>query len=248
MGTSCYCFTRGWMPSSELEETGSCSKQSRHELEHWMSTPSRVMAYMELGGRFQDIIDGIVSPDQGHREACDTRGKQQTKWRPMWKVRLHEHSSVGVWQPRSTTSHHLRTDPRTLPSSHRITHNPQIRQPPHIPLLPPHLRPRKRRRQHRSITPRQIPRALRHTRIPIILLGQIPISRRIVLDGPQESVAPPVQAADRLVVFPGAVGVCLADLEAGGGGEVVEEGFRDVGEGDAARVGVFGGDAVEELS
>jgi len=76
MGTSCYCFTRGWMPSSELEETGSCSKQSRHELEHWMSTPSRVMAYMELGGRFQDIIDGIVSPDQGHREACDTRGKQ----------------------------------------------------------------------------------------------------------------------------------------------------------------------------
>ena len=68
-----------------------------------------------------------------------------------------------------------------------------------------------------------------------------------MLDGPQESVAPPVQAADGLVVFPRAVGVCLADLEAGGRGEVVEEGFRGVGEGDAARVGVGGRGAVEEL-
>ncbi|KAK0335888.1 hypothetical protein LTR91_019729 [Friedmanniomyces endolithicus] len=33
------------------------------KLEHWMSTPSRVMAYLELGGMFQDKRSSVLTRD-----------------------------------------------------------------------------------------------------------------------------------------------------------------------------------------
>jgi len=73
-GTSCYCFTP--CPVSHEHRAKLNAKfrargnrillepeAEAGKLEHWMSTPSRVMAYLELGGMFQDKRSSVLTRD-----------------------------------------------------------------------------------------------------------------------------------------------------------------------------------------
>ncbi len=50
------------VPSSRKPDPARAEAEAG-KLEHWMSTPSRVMAYLELGGMFQDKRSSVLTRD-----------------------------------------------------------------------------------------------------------------------------------------------------------------------------------------
>jgi len=142
-----------------------------------------------------------------------------------------------------------------LPSRHsrtntsRISRDRDIRQslPPSRLHIIHRRRPRRPRRHHTRITPRQINSALRHASIPVDFLRQMSIRGCIVRHRADERIAPTVQGVDHVEELDLRARVRFARRHGSGGGKVLPEGEGVSSDCDFARGGEGGRGAVEEL-